>query len=125
MISIMDWILDKICLVDIEDEEIQEPENGQKVSVIRKPWLEFTRGEKEKMLKEERRVYFKAVKSYKDCKLLIDNCKMGATCIYHIDSDNNFCAKNLMNYLYGGIYALDGEIIDVGNNVFLVTMRKE
>ena len=34
-------------------------------------------------------------------------------------------AQGMMNYICGGIYALDGDVSSVGENVFMATARKE
>ena len=121
MINIMDWILSKMRLVDVEDEQM-EPE--QEAVLIEKSWLELVHWKKDKVLEEDGRVYFKNVQTYADCKLVIDNYKMGAVCIYSLEPAMNPEAQGMMNYICGGLYALDGDVSTVGENVFIATMKR-
>ena len=122
MNKIMDWILSQMRLVDTEDEQ---EDSEQETVPIEKSWLELVHRKKEKVLEEEGRVYFKNVQTYEDCKLVVDNYKVGAVCIYSLDPTINPDAQGMMNYICGGIYALDGDVSTVGENVFMVTARKE
>lgn len=122
MNNIMDWILSRMCLVETEDEQ-EEPE--QETLPFEKSWLELVHWKKEKVLEEAGRVFFKMVQSYADCKLVIDNYKLGAVCIYSLDPTINPDAQGMMNYICGGLYALDGDVGTVGENVFMVTEKKE
>ena len=117
MINLMDWFLSKMRLVDAEDEQ-EEPE--QEAVAIEKSWLELVHWKKDKMLEADSRVYFKNVQSYADCKLVIDNYKMGAVCIYRLETVINSNAQGMMNYICGGLYALDGDVSTIGENVFMV-----
>lgn len=116
MNKIMDWILSQMRLVDMEDDQ-EDPE--QEAVPIEKSWLELVHRKKEKVLEEEGRVYFKNVQTYEDCKLVIDNYKVGAVCIYSLDSTINPDAQGMMNYICGGTYALDGDVMSVGENIFM------
>lgn len=92
----MDWILSRTRLMDMGE---MHPEDG--------------------------RVYFKTVQSYADCKKVIDNHKTGAICIYTLEPEINPDAQGMMNYICGGVYALDGDISAVGENVFMVKGGRE
>lgn len=117
MINLLDWFLSKMQLVDAEDEQ----EGLEKEAVpIEKSWLELVHWKKDKMLEANSRVYFKNIQSYADCKLVIDNYKMGAVCIYRLGPIDNMNAQGMMNYICGGIYALNGDISTVGENVFMI-----
>ena len=122
MNKIMDWILSQMRLVDIEEEQ---EESEQEVVSTPKSWLELVHWKKEKVPEEDSRVYFKNVQNYADCKQLIDNYKMGAVCIYSLEPTMNPDAQGMMNYICGGLYALDGDVISVGENVFMATERRE
>ncbi len=122
MSKIIDWILAQMRLVDIEEEH-EEPE--QEPILFEKSWLELVHRKKEKVLEEDSRVLFKNVQSYADCKLVIDNYKLGTVCIYSLNPTRNPDAQGMMNYICGGIYALDGDVSTVGENVFIVTAIKE
>lgn len=118
MSKIMDWILSQMRLVDTEDEQ---EDSEQETVPIEKSWLELVHRKKEKVLEEEGRVYFKNVQTYEDCKLVVDNYKVGAVCIYSLDPTINPDAQGMMNYICGGIYALDGDVMSVGENIFMTT----
>lgn len=119
MNKLMDWLLSQMRLVDTEDEP-EEPE--QEAVSIEKSWLELVYRKREKVA-EDGRVFFKIVQSYADCKTVIDNYKLGAVCIYSVDPVMNPDAQGMMNYICGGIYALDGDVRTVGGNVFMTTAR--
>lgn len=123
MNGIMDWFLEKMRLVDV-DEEIGEVEQELEAGIIEKSLLELVHWKKDKMIDENSRVYFKSIQTYADCKQVIDKYKLGAVCIYRLDPSENPDAQGMMNYICGGIYALDGEVTDVGENVFMATWRK-
>lgn len=65
-------------------------------------------------------VFFKKIWSYEDGKEIIENYKIGAVCIFYIDSSENLDAQGLLNYICGGVYALYGEVADLGKGVFVV-----
>ena len=115
MRKIMDWILAQIRLVDIEEEQ-GTPEQDEVLA--EKSWLELFHIKKDKV-PEESRVFFKIVQSYADCKLVIDNYKIGAVCIYSLEPAMNPDAQGMMNYICGGLYALDGDVSTVGENVLI------
>ena len=116
----MDWILSQMRLVDTEDEQ---EELEQEAVPVEKSWLELVYRKKEKVLEEDSRVFFKIVQSYADCKQVIDNYKIGAVCIYSLDQAMNPDAQCMMNYICGGIYALDGDVMSVGDNIFMTITR--
>ena len=116
MSNIMDWLLDKMRLVDDKEENETEQETG----VVEKAFSELMHWKRDAMPEEKERVYFKNIQTYVECKLVIDNLKLGAVCIYRLNPSENPDAQGMMNYICGGIYALDGEVIDVGENVFMV-----
>lgn len=111
----MDWILSRLRLVDTEDEN-EETESD--VIPFEKSRLEIAPWKKEKA-QEEHRVFFKNVQSYEECKMVIDNYKSGAVCIYGLNPVMNPEAQGMMNYICGGIYALGGDVMSVGKNIFM------
>lgn len=121
MNKLMDWLLSQMRLVDTEDEP-EEPE--QEAVSIEKSWLELVYRKREKVAEEDSRVFFKIVQSYVDCKMVIDNYKAGAVCIYSVDTVMNPDAQGMMNYICGGIYVLEGDVRTVGGNVFVTTAGK-
>lgn len=96
MRSILDWVLEKMRLVDdgvVEEEEVE-------------------RGESQHIL-------FKNIWEYDDCKEIIDNYKSGGACIFRLIPGENADAQGMMNYICGGIYALGGEITEIGGNMYM------
>lgn len=124
MINVMDWLLEKMRLVE-ENEESIESESEQGTEVGKNIWTEFAYWKKDKMLEQESRIYFKNVQAYADCKLVINNYKAGAVCIYSLEPDRNSDAQGMMNYICGGVYALEGEVMAVGENVFMTVSKED
>ena len=115
MSKLIDWMLAKLRLVD-DDIELEEVAPGDN------PWFEMVRGRKEKPLSLTGRVYYKNVQNYDDCKQIIDNYKMGAVCVYKIEVNVSRDAQELMNYICGGIYALEGDVNPVSGNVYVTSV---
>ena len=109
-------------LVDSEDEQ---EKTEQEPVLVEKSWLELVYRKKDKVPEEDSRVFFKIVQSYADCKLVLDNYKIGAVCIYSLNPPINPDAQGMVNYICGGISALNGDVSTVGENVFMATVRKE
>ena len=122
MNKLMDWLLSQMRLVDSEDEQ---EKTEQEPVLVEKSWLELVYRKKDKVPEEDSRVFFKIVQSYADCKLVLDNYKIGAVCIYSLNPSINPDAQGMVNYICGGIYALNGDVSTVGENVFMATVRKE
>mgnify|MGYP000088026608 FL=1 len=114
--NIMDWLLAQMRLVDVEDEE---EEAEQDVKPTEKIWPELIHRKRNMMSEKDGQVFFKIIQSYADCKLVIDNYKTGVVCIYSLASMESSGAREMMNYISGGVYALDGDISTVGENVFM------
>ena len=98
MSNFLDWILSKTKIVEVEDE-LEESEIDEEFFGILWP-------------------------IYDDCNSVIDNYKAGVLCIYRIEEPINVNALALTNYISGGIYALDGTVSVVSENVFVVIARK-
>lgn len=114
--GMMDWMLEKMKLTEEEIEEID-------LEMEEKPVLNFYENiripqKKKKIPEKNNRVIYKRITSYEDCKLIIDNYKEGAICICSIPLNKDYDAQGIMNYLCGAIYALEGEIISAGGNVY-------
>ena len=71
----MDWILFQMRLVDTEDDQ---EDWALEAVPIEKLWRELVHRKKEKGSEVEGHVYFKNVQTYEDCKLVVNNCKVGA-----------------------------------------------
>lgn len=116
MSSFMDWFLNKTRLVELENEEISE---DQEPEYIDKTWLEIIPWRKDQESEKKRSVFFKNILTYDDGKAVIENYKRGAVCIFLFNQTQNPDAQGMMNYICGGIYALDGTIADLGENVYI------
>lgn len=112
----MDWFLNKTRLVELENEEISE---DQEPEYIDKTWLEIIPWRKDQKSEKKRSVFFKNILTYDDGKAVIENYKRGAVCIFLFNQTQNPDAQGMMNYICGGIYALDGTIADLGENVYI------
>ena len=114
--GMMDWMLAKMKLSDEEIEEID-------IEVEEEPVLNFYENirlphKKKNLPEKNNRVFYKRITSYDDCKEIIDNYKQGAICICSITLNGDNDAQRIMNYLCGAIYALEGELISAGGNVY-------
>ena len=99
------------------DAEDSEPEI---VSIQAKTWAEIICWKKEKEIFEDRsQIFCKTVENYDDCNQLIEQYKTGVVCVFIMDPVANPDAQGMMNYVCGGIYALGGVIISVGENSFI------
>ena len=98
MRSIMDWILAKTRLVEDEEPEI---EDSMKEAV------------------SESQMFFKDVRNCQDAQEVLDYYKTGCVCIIRMLSESHVEAQGIMNYICGGIYALDGTVVELGVNVFV------
>ena len=111
--NIMDWLLAQMRLVDVEDEE---EEAEQDVKPTEKIWPELIHRKRNKMPEKDGQVFFKIIQSYADCKLVIDNYKTGVVCIYSLASMESSEAREKMNYISGGVYALEVSPAQGGNS---------
>ena len=114
--GMMDWMLEKMKLSDEDMEEIDLEVEEEAVhnfyENIRFPY------KKKNLPEKNNRVFYKRITSYEDCKEMIDNYKQGAICICSIPLSEPHDAQGMMNYLCGAVYALEGEIISAGSNVY-------
>ena len=113
MNDFVEWILSRMRLVDEDDPE----EQGTEVVSIEKEPEEIYK--KKNRRREYGSVYCKVIRDYEDCNQGIEYYRMGATCIYIMDSLLTTNEQNLLNYLCGGIFALGGEICAVSKNIFI------
>ena len=102
MNNIVDWLLSQMNMSNANDDEYEQVEQGKAGSV-----------------------FLINVKSYADCKLVLDNYSRGNICVFKLDSFINSDVQGMMNYICGGLYILNGEVSTVGTNVFMVIRRKE
>lgn len=65
------------------------------------------------------RVMVKLVQEFADCQTVIDEYKSGAFCVFRFEFATRE-TQGLMNFICGGIYALDGKVERVGENTYMV-----
>lgn len=116
MINIMDWIIEKLRLTDETEEEVYMEEDDETSEIS---WLGLMNRKKDTQFVLNQQAYFKKVAMYEDCKHLIDKYKSDTVCIFRISPTENSDAQGMMNYICGGIYALDGTVHNIGENVFM------
>lgn len=122
MFSIIDWIIDSI--TDSDDLElIDEVEEDYE---DREPWwlnavLEKNKNHEEKS--NNRKVYYKIINNLDDIKDSIDHFKLDTICIVNFKEKNDR-SQEIMNYIIGAVYALDGNIIEAGRNIFIISQDK-
>jgi len=122
MRSIMEWLLAKTRLVEEEERETEDSEIDDFVedNDERFSWLELVNRRKVKEAVSEKRIFFKDVRNCQDGQEVLDCYKMGCVCIIRMVSESHVDAQGFMNYICGGIYAMDGAVVELGTNVFVV-----
>lgn len=108
MKNIMDWFLEKVNL--IEEYNIDEEHSEESNDIL---------ASRMESMSQKNEIFFKNILTYNDTKSVIDHYKLGAMCIIQLSPDENQDARGMLNYICGGIYALDGKIIKLGVNVFI------
>lgn len=109
-----EWILSKLGFEEEEEPEIEEPSED----II--SWLDLVGRNKVKDISYNKHIFCKKIMSYEDAKEVISKYKLGSECVVHINPMENPDAQGMMNYICGGIYALEGRVTEVGGNVFTV-----
>ena len=122
MRSIIDWLLDQMRLTD---EEYEESESEAESEMTEKTGMESVFWKKEQQSTGNSRVFFKNIELYDDVKAIIDSYKKGAVCIFRLNAYENADAQGMLNYICGGIYALDGNITNISGNVYLAMHSSE
>ncbi len=122
MRSIIDWLLDQMRLTD---EEYEESESEAESEMTEKTGMESVFWKKEQQSAGNSRVFFKNIELYDDVKAIIDSYKKGAVCIFRLNAYENTDAQGMLNYICGGIYALDGNITNISGNVYLAMHSSE
>lgn len=126
MRSIMDWILAKTRLVE-EEPETEDSETDDFVGAKddRFSWLELVNRRKVKEAVSEKRMFFKDVRDCQDAQAVLVYYKTGYICIIRMVSESLVEAQGIMNYICGGIYALDGTVVELGVNVFVALHEED
>ena len=122
MDGFIEWLLTKLRLVDDEADEIEIEEEPSEEII---PWLELVGRRKIKDDLYNRHIFCKKIMSYEDTKEVISKYKLGAECVVYINPMENPDAQGMMNYICGGIFALEGTVGEVGGNVFTVLHKAE
>lgn len=122
MRSIIDWLLDQMRFTD---EEHEESESEAESEMTEKTVMESVLWKKEQQSAGNSRVFFKNIELYDDVTAIIDSYKKGAVCIFRLNAYENADAQGMLNYICGGIYALDGNITNISGNVYLAVHSSE
>lgn len=81
--------------------------------------------EKTRLVEEEdtQQVFIKEIRAFEDAKQVIETYRRGEVCIFRFSPDRSLEAQGMMNFICGGIFALQGDVMEVGENVFM-TLKK-
>ncbi|MBR2949475.1 MAG: cell division protein SepF [Lachnospiraceae bacterium] len=115
MKSLLDWVLDRLRLIDDETQNQFEPvkaEPGEDSFEWHRK-REGTRGDAQ--------IFYKVIQRYDDCRIVLDKYQDGMICIFCLDPGEDQDSQGMMNYLCGGMYILDGKILNVSGNVFIMS----
>ena len=122
MLNITDWLLEKMNLIKDGESETVEEESEEDII----PWLESIGRNKVKEQLYNKHIFYKIIESYDDAREVICEYKLDAECIISFNQIENVDAQGMMNYICGGVFALEGHVRDVGGNVFIVShMEKQ
>lgn len=115
MWSMMDWILGKLNLSDVENDVDM---NDASEDIIL--WLEKVGKGKVGSRILNQHIFCKKVKSYDDSREVLHEYKSGAECVISFYPSEDSDAQGMMNYICGGVFALGGEIKPITENIFMI-----
>ena len=118
MWNITDWFLEKLNLIDVEESD--EAELDLEEEII--PWLEVIGRKKINDSLSKTHIFCKQISSYDDARNVIGEYMSNSECIIMFNQNENSDSQGMMNYICGGIYALDGDVMSVGENIFMTFM---
>ena len=72
-----------------------------------------------------RRVFIKILKSYEDVREVFAKYKSGEECIISLKKYVGNDIQEFINYICGGIHALEGYIYEAGDGVFLISHKNK
>ena len=113
----MEWFLKKMKLTDEEEMEDVEDEADEDGTL----WYEKYVSKKTQENASNNCIFSKKVNTYDDAKEVISEYKAGAECVIIFDQSENSDSQGMLNYVCGGVYALDGYIREAGGNVFVIS----
>ena len=113
----MEWFLKKMKLTDEEEMEDVEDEADEDGTL----WYEKYVSKKTQKNVSNNCIFSKKVNTYDDAKEVISEYKAGAECVIIFDQSENSDSQGMLNYVCGGVYALDGYIREAGGNVFVIS----
>lgn len=113
----MEWFLKKMKLTDEEEMEDVEDEADEDGTL----WYEKYVSKKTQENALNNCIFSKKVNTYDDAKEVISEYKAGAECVIIFDQSENSDSQGMLNYVCGGVYALDGYIREAGGNVFVIS----
>ena len=99
---------------DDSDDETEELEVVDKVSQYEEP-------AKKGITKTEAKMLIFEPRSYEEATEIADYLKAHKACVVNIHRLQNEYRQRLIDFLWGAVYAIDGQIQKVGQDVFLCT----
>lgn len=115
----MEWFLEKMKITDEEEiEEIEDEIESEEAGFL---WYEKYISKKAHENVPKNCIFTKKVNTYEDAKEVLREYKEGAECVIIFDQNENPDSQGMMNYICGGVYALEGCIRDAGGNVFVMS----
>lgn len=106
MSSILDWVI-SILGLDLVNTTEDYPEYEAIVSHS---------GRDNK--KNKGRIYYKVLLKIEDANALIDEYKAGTVCMFALNNEEK--AQEIYSYVNGAVYAFEGEMICISNNIYIV-----
>ena len=115
----MEWFLEKMKLSD--EEEMEDVEDEGESDESGALWYEKYVSKKTQEKTLNNCIFSKKVNTYDDAKEVITEYRAGAECVIIFDQSENADSQGMLNYVCGGVYALDGYIREAGGNVFVIS----
>ena len=97
-----------------DEEEVVEDVNATS---------EYEKASQKGVLKVEAKMMIFEPRSYDDATTIADHLKAQKACVVNIHRLQNEYRQRLIDFLWGSIYAIDGQIQKVGTDVFLCTPK--
>ena len=119
----MEWFLEKMKLSD--EEEMEDVEDDGESDEAGTLWYEKYVSRKTQENASNNCIFSKKVNTYDDAKEVISEYRAGAECVIIFDQSENSDSQGMLNYVCGGVYALDGYIREVGGNVFVISHNSQ
>ena len=101
---------------EYEEEEYEEVEEISATS-------DYEKASQEGILKTDAKMVIFEPRSYDEATNIADHLKAQKACVVNIHRLQDNYRQRLIDFLWGAIYAIDGQIQKVGTDVFLCTPK--